>query len=71
MGEPSLHGQPVGAIEIKEHDLAPVAEKDLEVREAIEHAGEREPQKLHAGLVVPADAEGGKRVVDGVVKPRV
>jgi hypothetical protein len=43
----------------------------LEVREAVEHAGEREPEELHAGLVVPADAVRGERVVDGVVEARV
>lgn len=40
----------------------------MEVREAVEHAGEREPEELHTGLVVPADAVRGERVVDGVVK---
>ena len=48
-----------------------MAEEDLEVGEAVEHAGEREPEELHAGLVVPADAVGGERVVDGVAEARV
>ncbi len=71
LGELGLHGQPVGPVEIEQHDLAPVAEKHLEVREAVEHAGECEPEELHAGFVVPADAVGSERGVDGVVKAGV
>jgi hypothetical protein len=48
-----------------------VTEQDLEVRKAVKHAGKREPQELHAGLVMPADAVGGERVVDGIIKARV
>ena len=48
-----------------------MAEEDLEVGEAVKHASEREPEELDAGFVVPSDAVGGERGVDGVAEARV
>jgi hypothetical protein len=47
-----LHGQPVGPVEIEQDDLAPMPQKELELGKPFKHAGERDPEELHAGLVV-------------------
>ena len=69
--QPCDPGEVLDPFEEKQHQLTPVADDNLQLGEAVEYTRDHHPEEFHAGVVVPAHAEGRESGLDSRPEPRV